>query len=39
MNKSDFNRQRFLELAAGSFLGVASYDSFSSRREKVPQPL
>ena len=40
MNKSDFNRRRFLELAAGSFLGVTSYDSFGAAGEKsAPAPL
>ena len=34
MIKSDLNRRRFLELAAGSFLGVTAYHSFGAAGEK-----
>ena len=34
MIKSDFNRRRFLELAAGSFLGVTAHHSFGAAGEK-----
>ena len=34
MIKSDFNRRRFLELAAGSFLGVSSSNLFGAAGEK-----
>lgn len=39
MIKSDFNRRRFLELAAGSFLGVTAHHSFGAAGEKstIPQ--
>ena len=35
MIKSDFNRRRFLELAAGSFLGVSSSNSFGAAGGKT----
>ena len=35
MIKSDFNRRRFLELAAGSFLGVSSRNSFGAAGGKT----
>ena len=34
MNRSDFNRRRFLELAAGSFLGVSTNSLFSAAGDK-----
>ena len=34
MNKSDFNRRRFLELAAGSFLGVSTNSLFAAAGDK-----
>jgi len=39
MIKSDFNRRRFLELAAGSFLGLTAHHSFGAAGEKstIPQ--
>ena len=36
MNKSDFNRRRFLELAAGSFLGVTAMTVLGPPEKKVP---
>jgi hypothetical protein len=39
MIKSDFNRRRFLELAAGSFLGVTASNSFGAAGGKSPFPL
>ncbi len=38
MIKSDFNRRRFLELAAGSFLGVTASNSFGAAGEKSVVP-
>ena len=39
MIKSDFNRRRFLELAAGSFLGVTASNSFGAagKESAIPQ--
>ena len=39
MIKSDFNRRRFLELAAGSFLGVSASNSFGAagKESAIPQ--
>ena len=34
MNRSDFNRRRFLELAAGSFLGVSTNSLFAAAGDK-----
>ena len=39
MIKSDFNRRRFLELAAGSFLGVTASNSFGAAGGKSAFPL
>ncbi|MBP51617.1 MAG: hypothetical protein CMI27_00560 [Opitutae bacterium] len=38
MIKSDFNRRRFLELAAGSFLGVTASNCFGAAGEKSAIP-
>ena len=38
MTKNEFNRRRFLELAAGSFLGVSIHDSFGAAGEKSTIP-
>ena len=38
MIKSDFNRRRFLELAAGSFLGVTASNCFGAAGEKSVVP-
>ena len=39
MKKSNFNRRRFLELAAGSFLGVTASNSFGGAGGKSAFPL
>ena len=38
MTNTDFNRRRFLELAAGSFLGVTASNSFGAAGEKSNLP-
>ncbi|MBN38842.1 MAG: hypothetical protein CMI29_10310 [Opitutae bacterium] len=38
MTNSDFNRRRFLELAAGSFLGVTASNSFGAAGDKSNLP-
>ena len=38
MKPSDFNRRRFLELAAGSFLGVTARDTFGAAGDKSAIP-
>jgi hypothetical protein len=35
MTNTDFNRRRFLELAAGSFLGVTASNSFGALETKA----
>ena len=39
MNMTDFNRRRFLQLAAGSFLGVQTNSLFAAAGEKSSLPL
>ena len=38
MKKTDLNRRRFLELAAGSFLGVSTNSVFGAAGDKSPIP-
>ena len=39
MIKTDYNRRRFIELAAGSFLGVSASNSFGAAGGKSSFPL